>query len=193
MNVQAQSGESIGEDVLCCSEDGKYRYRYSPDKKHRYWLEAKLSDKPGVVMFIMMNPATKYGEVRKSKTTRDKCEAFAEKWGYGRLWSCNLFAFPGKNPAALKDSSFIGPNNDCYIREHARGADKIVCAWGDGKRKVHRDRAADVEGMLIGEGHSYKMYRLGEKLTQKGQPFHPYARGKFSTGVSLVLHCSQLR
>ena len=175
---------------------GKYLYIYSPDqeRKYRYWLEAKLCERPkkdGAVLFIMMNPATKYCEIRKSRTTRDKCEDFAEKWGYGTLWTCNLFGFADKNPAVLKDNSYIGPNNDKYILRYARQADKIVCAWGDGKgkngksgeRKFRIARGNYVLHMLKDKGFMRNMYFL-ESLTERCQPRHPQYLSKDSQRIS---------
>ena len=185
----------MGEDVLCCSEDGKYRYLYSPDKKHRYWLEAKLSDKPGVCMFIILNPATEKGdESRRHHKTRKNCEYFADKEGCGTLWISNVFALRARRPKFIRDSSllYVGMNNDDYIRRYAHGADRIVCAWGDGTRKAHRDRAENVASTLIEEGFSNKMYRLGERLTRNKQPFHASLRGKSPKDVNLVPYCSLL-
>ena len=79
--------------VICC-EDRRYRYCESEDGHYRYWLEAKLADGNGVCLFLMLNPATENAdqERKRSHRTRKKCEKFSRRWGYGTLWTCNLFA-----------------------------------------------------------------------------------------------------
>ena len=157
-------------DIHVCSEDGKYRYLYSEDRKYRYWLEAKLSEKPGVCLFIMFNPGTGEGkEDRKNHTTRRNCERFTREQGFGTLWTCNLFAFRAGDSKAIRDKSHIGENNDSYILEYAYQADMIVCAWGNNGQYL--DRGAEVRCMLVSEGLSDKLRHLG--LTKCNQPKHP--------------------
>ena len=145
---------------IICSSDGKYRY----------WKEVRLSDQRGVCLFIMLNPATEDENVPKYHRTLEKCKKFAQRWGYGVLWTCNLFALRSPVPTKLKISSDpIGPDNDSYILKYARQANKIVCAWGnDG---AYLGRGVQVVRMLEGSGFSHKIFDLG--LTKKHQPKHP--------------------
>ena len=196
MSSEVARDEAMCGDVLCRSEDGKHRYLYSQDKKYRYRFEAKLSDKPGVCMFVILNPATEKGrEKRKNHKTRDNCEFFAEREECGRLWICNVFAFRSRRPRFIKDDSlyYIGANNDEYLRKYAHKADKIVCAWGGGTRKAHRERSGSVANILTDEGLLSRIYRLGEKLTQNGQPFHASLRGKSRKDVTLVPYDAPLQ
>ena len=141
---------------------------FSPDRRYRYWLEAKLGNGDGVCMFLMLNPSTA-DEVRSDPTVT-RCKGFARSWGYGALWVCNLFALRSSDPNALRESPApTGPQNDGHILKCARDADRIVCAWGN--HGLHLDRGERVVRMLEGDGLSDRMYHLG--LTKTDQPRHP--------------------
>lgn len=81
---------------------------------------------------------------------------------------CNLFALRSTDPRELyKSDEPVGPGNDEAIRSEAGRASKIVAAWGvHGK---HRDRADEVERMLVAVG--LDLWHLG--LTLSGHPRHP--------------------
>ena len=142
----------------------------SPDGKYRYWKEVEISDDYGVCLLLMLNPATEDESVDRYHRTLEKCKKFARQWGYGTLWTCNLFALRSPNPKKLKRSSEpVGPDNDSYILKYAQRANKIVCAWGnDG---AYLDRGVHVLRMLEDADLSHKIFDLG--LTKKHQPKHP--------------------
>lgn len=170
----------LGDDHL--ERSGKYSYIYSPDpdRRYRYWLEAKLCDNPekeGAVLFIMLNPGTKKGrEERINHVTRRNCERFIREQGYGTLWTCNLFAFRASKSDAIKYESHIGENNDSYIMKCARQSAMIVCAWGNAGLKLGRSQY--VRDMLGDGGLSYKMNHLGLNKTHPIQPRHPMRLAK---------------
>ena len=142
--------------------------RFSSDRKYRYWLEAKVSDGDSVCQFIMLNPST--ADEVQSDPTVTRCKGFAELWGYGTLWVCNLFGIRSPNPEVLKESSDpVGSMNDDHILKHARDADRIVCAWGN--HGLHLSRGKAVLQMLDDDGLAAKTYHLG--LTGENQPRHP--------------------
>ena len=144
--------------------------RFCGDQKYRYFLKVPLSGGAGVCLFLMLNPGSR-DEDRKRHPTRERCEWLARQWGYGELWTCNLFALRSPNPKDLRNRDDpIGPDNDAHIREAARQAKIIVCAWG-GWRGAH-SRARRVARTLIDERQSAKLHTLGE-LTKHGQPRHP--------------------
>ena len=148
---------------------------FSPDRRYRYWLEAKMSDRDGlpseqagVCLFLMLNPSR--ADESRSDPTVTRCKGFAKDWGYGVLWVCNLFAMRSPHFEVLKQSvDPVGPMNDDHISKYAREADSVVCAWGD--HGLHLGRGEGVLQMLRDEGLSGKMRHLG--LTLKGQPRHP--------------------
>ena len=142
--------------------------RFSNGRRYRYWLEAKVSDRDGVCLFIMLNPST--ADEVKSDPTVTRCKGFAERWGYGALWVCNLFAIRSPNPEILEESSDpVGPMNDHHILKHARDANRIVCAWGN--HGLYLSRGKTVLRMLDDNDLTAKTYHLG--LTGENQPKHP--------------------
>ena len=95
------------------------QYRYSLE---RHWTAAE----PAV--FVMLNPSTADG-THDDPTIR-RCIGFARSWGFGGLRVLNLFAYRSTNPRNLvlvEDP--VGPANDAYLREAARGGE-LICAWG---------------------------------------------------------------
>ena len=162
-----------GEPCPACSrplQGNDIRFCEDQESRYRYLLKVPLSGGAGVCLFLMLNPGSR-DEDRKRHPTRERCEGFAREWGYGELWTCNLFALRSPKPSALRDSTDpVGPDNDRHILRAARRACIIVCAWGGSR--VARERARKVARMLIANGHSEKLHTLGE-LTKHGQPRHP--------------------
>ena len=143
--------------------------RFCGDQEHRYFLKVPLSGGARVCLFLMLNPGSR-DEDRKRHPTRKRCEGFAQEWGYGELWTCNLFAHRSPNPRDLRSAADpVGPDNDRHILQAARQAAIIVCAWG-GWRGAH-GRARQVARTLIDEGQSAKLHTLG--FTKSGNPKHP--------------------
>ncbi len=141
---------------------------FSEDRRYRYWLEAKLSDSDGVCMFLMLNPST--ADEVQSDPTVTRAKGFAQSWGYGTLWVCNLFALRATDPDILKkDPEPIGAENDEHILCSARLSDEIICAWGN--HGEHLDRGAQILSMLMGQESTGKLGHLG--MTMRNQPKHP--------------------
>lgn len=141
---------------------------FSPDRRYRYWLEAKLSDADGVCMFLMLNPST--ADEMKSDPTVTRAKGFAQSWGYGTLWVCNIFALRATDPGVLrKDPEPIGADNDEHILHSARRSDEVVCAWGN--HGEHLDRGAQVLDMLETQAPDVRLRHLG--MTMRNQPRHP--------------------
>ncbi|MXY59130.1 MAG: DUF1643 domain-containing protein [Chloroflexi bacterium] len=151
-----------------CSADGRYRFR----------LEIQLSEKLGICLFLMLNPGTEKGYEERYHPTRQRCIEFAHRWGYGTLWTCNLFARRAIKPKTLRfEANPEGnPDNDHHIRKAAAEADIIVCAWGTSGWKVgrgaFRDRLSGIATTLKAEVDKGKVYALGEP-SKGGQPRHP--------------------
>ena len=140
-------------------------------------------------LFLMLNPGTESGNEKRSHRTRNKCTAFAAKWGYSMLWTCNLFAIGGASPeAALSLPNPIGPHNDRHITQVMQCANQVVCAWGSARRDQdkRRTRVRDVVRMLDHEDLTNKMRRL-DSLTAGGQPRHPLGRGEHNLPLDTPL------
>lgn len=132
----------------------RHEYRYS---LWRIW-DRDLAP----VMFIGLNPST--ADATLDDPTLVRCMGFARDWGYGGVYTTNLFAFRATDPRDMKRAAApIGPDNDRVISELAGKVEKVVAAWGnDG---AWMDRAQAVRG-LVPELHYLKMNR-------SGQPAHP--------------------
>ena len=148
--------------------DQMHKAVFSPDRRYRYWLEAKLSDSEGVCTFVMLNPST--ADEVKSDPTVTRAKGFARSWGYGTLWVCNLFALRATYPGVLKqDPEPIGADNDEHILRSAHRSDAVVCAWGN--HGEHLDRGLQVLSMLERQASPDKLGYLG--MTMRNQPRHP--------------------
>ena len=141
----------------------------SKDKLYRYWLGADISDESSVCLFIMLNPSS--ADANTTDKTIEKCKKFARRWGYGKLWVCNLFAFRTPSPSDLKCAfDPFGYRNMDEILKSAKNANIIVCAWGnDGE--LEDNTGARVLDMLRNEGLASKLRHLG--TTVRNQPKHP--------------------
>ena len=105
---------------------------FSPCKKYRYTLVrewSSLSDKPGYVLFIMLNPSTA-DETILDPTVR-RCLGYAIDWGYKKLHVVNIFALRSTDPKQLYSSiDPVGVDNDKCICTEVEGADLVIAAWG---------------------------------------------------------------
>lgn len=138
----------------------------SPCGKYRYFLERRLSDLPGVVTFVMLNPSTADAEI--DDPTIRRCKAFAGLWGFGTLRVVNLFAYRATNPKELETAlNPTGPANMDYVVGATDSASMVICAWGT---KGNLFRTADnVVDQLRQRG--IEMYAL--EITKDGFPKHP--------------------
>ena len=108
------------------SDCGKYRYEL-----HRTWDKKKKK-----VLFIMLNPST--ADIHNNDLTTIRCMNFAKKWGYGGIMIGNIYPFRTKRPKHLikwtnscgrEEYKALFENMD-YVRDMARQADVVICAWG---------------------------------------------------------------
>lgn len=144
------------------SQCGAYRYALRRD-----WGAGR--DGRGRLVFVMLNPST--ADERRNDPTLSRCEARARAMGFGGLEVVNLFGFRATDPRMLKAAPApVGPRNDAVLRDAARSAGMVICAWG--AHGVHRGRAAEVESLL--RECNLKLWHLG--LTAGGFPRHPLYR-----------------
>lgn len=138
------------------SECGKYRHN----------LTRKVSDKEGLLTFIMLNPSTADAEL--DDPTIRKCKGFCDRFGYGALQVVNLFDFRATNPDELKKTSYpASKHNMDIIRAAAIMSDKVICAWGT--KGIYNRQNEKVLQMLGKENIS--LYALD--ITKDGHPKHP--------------------
>lgn len=139
----------------------------SPCQRYRYELTRTMLFGTGICVFVMLNPSTADHTV-DDQTIR-QCMGFVDHWGFNRLVVVNLFAWRATLPRDMLSAiDPVGPAGDSWLIRAARGADRIVCAWGEHGR--HRGRGESVRSLLQSHGHT--LYHLG--LTKShGQPRHP--------------------
>ena len=134
----------------------------SPCRRYRYNLWRAWGKRENYVMFVGLNPSTA-DETADDPTIR-RCVAYAKAWGYSRLCMTNLFAFRATQPADMMNADDpIGPENDAWLRELAKGASVIVAAWGvnssfGGRHNVVRQILPSLHYL---------------RLTKDGHPGHP--------------------
>jgi len=140
---------------------GQYRYRLT-----RSWARG---DVPSFsVTFVMLNPSVASHEI--DDPTIRRCMGFARAWGAEKMDVVNLFGWRATDPRALrKVASPIGPENEIFVLQTAKLADRVVCAWGTSGGKLGKERAARLVRVL--GDCSISLSTLG--LTQDGTPRHP--------------------
>ncbi|MEE4661844.1 MAG: DUF1643 domain-containing protein [Halieaceae bacterium] len=131
-------------------------------RQYRYSLWRIWDRSLPAVLFIGLNPST--ADARRDDPTLVRCMGFARDWGFGGVYTVNLFAFRATDPEVMKRARHpVGRDNDNVILATAARAQCLVAAWGnDG---AWRGRGEAVRSMLPG------LHYL--KLNATGQPAHP--------------------
>ena len=131
-------------------------------RQYRYALWRIWDRSLPAVMFIGLNPST--ADARRDDPTLVRCIGFATDWGYGGVYTANLFAYRATDPRDMKAAkSPVGPANNEVILSLVARVDKVIAAWGNDGAWLARD--AQVRALLP-ELHYLKMNR-------SGQPAHP--------------------
>lgn len=143
------------------SECERYRYRLWRDG----WSESDTS-----CLFVMLNPST--ADAMTDDPTIRKCVGFCQRWGYGRLFVCNLFAFRSTKPAGLCGvADPKGPENDGWVHAEVEAADRVVLAWGSHHEVRHLVARRVFELRRTLERYPGKTVTLGR--CKDGNPRHP--------------------
>ena len=136
---------------------------FSACRTWRYTLDRRWGFETTFVLFVLLNPSTA-DEVKDDPTNR-RGIAYAMEWGYEGVSFVNLFAIRTKDPYEMKNSpDKLGPDNDEWIMQRAREADRIVLAWGN--HGTHLERDQRVLRML----KDFELFSLGEN--DNGTPKH---------------------
>ena len=134
----------------------------SKDWKHRFDLWEMWDYKKPFVLFIGLNPSTRFNG---GLVTR--CKNLAKEWGYGGTHIVNLFSYRTSSPKEL--AKYHHPNdgaNDKKIKELVEEAGLIVACWGN--LGVFKDRDRKIKMLIYSMGK--EIHHLG--LTQYGCPRH---------------------
>ena len=144
---------------------------FSADRQYRYtlWREWDMFE-PRYAMFTLLNPS-RADEWEDDPSVR-RCIGFTKAWGFGAVCLTNAFGYQATDPAELRrQADPVGPDNDDWLTECAKGASLHIVGWGVHGRLLGRDHA--VANLLEG----YDLMCLG--MTKDGSPRHPlYLSGR---------------
>jgi len=137
---------------------------FDQHRAYRFLLWRFWNDSPRV-LFIGLNPSTA-NEISSDPTIR-RCIGFAEKWGYGGMYFCNLYSFVSTDPKALSVVEALHGANIPAIQMAQKLAVLTIVAWGDGVELVKNgQRVASHVKEIVADPMCFG-------LTQKGNPKHP--------------------
>ena len=146
---------------------------FSPCERYRYSLLREWNAALPSVLFVMMNPSE--ADLNFNDPTVARCMSYAERWGYGRLYVGNVFAYRATDSATLFGvSDPVGPENLAAILDMAARSDRTVIAHGNLAGKLQRHATAVYEAL---DSAGVVLHYL--RLTMDGTPRHPlYLDGK---------------
>jgi hypothetical protein len=135
---------------------------FSPCRRYRYALCRQWDNTKATVLFIGLNPST--ADEENDDPTLVRCINFAKSWGYGGVCMANLFAYRATKPKdLLARKRVIGKDNNDWLLDLAKDADKVIAAWGNDGRYLSRSTQVK---KLIEPLHCLK-------LNKSGEPAHP--------------------
>lgn len=147
---------------------------FDKDRQHRFVLWRFWNNAPRV-LFVGLNPST--ADECASDPTLRRCLNFAETWGYGGLYLCNIFSYRATDAKLLSKVEAIHSANIPAILMAQKLVVLTVSAWGDGIELVKNGQSI---AQHIKEIISPSMC-FG--LTLKGNPKHPlYLSGDAEVG-----------
>lgn len=112
---------------------------FSDNRIYRYALTRIWDKKLPSIMIIGLNPST--ADESENDPTIRRCIGFAKKWGYGKLYVTNLFAYRATYPKNLFEySEPIGDENDYWISKLLKEVDTVVLAYGNSGKYRNRDK-----------------------------------------------------
>ena len=135
---------------------------FSEDRIYRYVLVRKWDECKPSLMIVGLNPST--ADETKDDPTIRRCIGFAKRWGYGKLYVTNLFAFRAIHPKSLFIcENPIGIKNDFWIKKTSNKVDKVVLAYGN--LGINKNRHEEIMKII---DNPYCI-----KISKVGLPMHP--------------------
>ena len=133
-------------------------------REHRFLLWRFWGSAPRV-LFVGLNPSTA-NELGDDPTVRRLC-GFAQAWGYGGLYVCNIFSQITPDPKKLLPGKAVHPADTHAIKMAVELTVLVVIGWGDGIEQAPYGtaRANTIKG--------YLRVPMCFGLTSKGNPKHP--------------------
>jgi hypothetical protein len=134
------------------------------ERRYRFLLWRFWDDRPRM-LFVGLNPSTA-NELQDDPTIRRLC-GFAQSWGYGGIYACNVFSQITPYPNELRAETAIHPADVHALQMVSELAVLAVCGWGDGIERAAYGaaRANTIRGYLKAP--------MCFGLTSKGNPKHP--------------------
>ena len=138
---------------------------FAEGRTHRLYLWRRWNNSLPWIMFIGLNPST--ADERLNDPTVRRCIGFADKWGYGGIFMCNVFTLVSTDPKKLNTGTAVVIGADLAMRVIKERCIKAVAAWGNLIIKVRsgEDRVARIKRDLS------PLDCLG--MTKLGHPRHP--------------------
>ena len=139
---------------------------FSDCKNYRYNLIRTFANGEGIINFIMLNPSTANEEFNDPTVAR--CEQRALDYGFKQMIVTNIFAFRATDPKEMQQADDpLGMLNDFTIIQEAKKSHKVICAWGEIGKFMHRsDRIRQLLRMNHIDVHALK-------INKSGEPAHP--------------------
>lgn len=134
-------------------------------RSYRFLLWRFWDERPRM-LFVGLNPSTA-NELNNDPTIR-RLSDFAESWGYGGLYACNLYAYISSLPEVLDRAEAFHKANYPAIKMASGLSVLTVAGWGDGIKHAPN-------GRIIAEyvRKEYLESPMCFGLTQSGNPKHP--------------------
>ena len=138
---------------------------FADDRTHRLYLWRRWNKQGPWLMFIGLNPST--ADERLNDPTVRRCIGFAEKWGYGGIFMCNVFTLVSTDPKKLNVETPIAMGAGLAMREIRSRCRGAVAGWGNLITQVRQgeERVERIKRELS------PLQCLG--LTKLGHPKHP--------------------
>lgn len=134
-------------------------------RSYRFLLWRFWDERPRM-LFVGLNPSTA-NELNEDPTIRRLC-GFAQKWGYGGLYACNLYAYISSIPEVLDRVEAIHKGNYPAIKMATSLSNLTVVGWGDGIKHVPNGHTV---AKHVREEYLNSPMCFG--LTKEGNPKHP--------------------
>lgn len=154
---------------------------HGPGDCYRTWLTRIWGRRPPAdgglpkhfILWIGLNPST--ADASYNDPTIEREIDFSMSWDADALVKVNICDYRATKPEMLLKEGVVPRSkaNLPLIRDIAKTADRIICAWGAPHRRLI-PYAVDVEQYLRDDGH--ELWCLGH--TKNGGPRHPlYVKG----------------
>ena len=142
---------------------------FSPDKKHRYLLSKRWSDKEeNIAAIIMVNPATA-ADIVLDKTSMLIINHLQELGFTG----CDIVNIYSCIASSTKDENKSNPINDKQIVSSARDATKVILGWGSAGENNKRIADRQKEVLKLLKPFKEKLVTIADSKGRSG--YHPLA------------------